>query len=172
MMVQLKNIDEADADLIAKWKSDPELSEILMSVFQQTTTEQAVHWITKNSSDPNQRLNGIYLKRDTTEELIGITRLMFIDFESKNAEFGIYIGENAARGHGVGQQALNLTLKQGFMDLGLEKIYLRVSEKNISAVKVYEKAGFCVEGILKEHYFSKGAFENIIFMALFKEQFL
>ncbi len=53
------------------------------------------------------------------------------------------------------------------MHLGLHKVYLNVFESNLRARRCYEKAGFKTEGILNEHHFSKGEYENVLVMGKF-----
>jgi len=172
MNILLKNIALSDATKISKWKSNPQLAKEIMSSFQSIDIQAAEQWIIANTEHKNQELRGIYAKNEHAEELLGISRLMFVDYESKNAEFGIYLGEKKYQGQGVGGKALRLMLKIGFEELGLLKIYLKVAEKNKRAIKLYQKLNFIQEGCLKEHYYKNGAFENVIFMALFRENFL
>lgn len=165
MELELKQIAISDAGKIAKWKSDPDLSVSIMSSSASISENEAQDWIKKNTSDPNQRLNGIY----NSKTLVGITRLMFIDFETKIAEFGIYIGDTEYQGMGIGSKALQLTINQAFEQLNLQKIFLKVNETNTPAIRLYKKFNFHAEGTLKEHYFNvkTKTFEDIIYMALF-----
>tara|TARA_B110000093_G_scaffold72323_1_gene78652 strand:- start:12316 stop:12834 length:519 start_codon:yes stop_codon:yes gene_type:complete len=172
MSVIIKNIELDDASKIAKWKSDPILAKQIMSSYSVTNVNEAENWIKKNSRDEGQWLKGIYFKNKNSEELLGITRLMFIDNISKNAEFGIYIGESKFQGMGIGKEVLDLTLKSGFIELDLEKIYLKVSESNTKAVNLYLKKNFIIEGCLKEHLYSSNGMKNILCMALFKEDYI
>ena len=75
-------------------------------------------------------------------EAVGSVYLRDIDLDTKEAEYGIFIGEEGARGKGVGTKSAKLILKYAFEELGLEKIFLRVFKDNPSAVRSYEKAGF------------------------------
>ncbi len=172
MNVKLKKINILDADKIARWKSDPILAEEIMSSFKDTNIEIAENWIRENTEDEFQRLKGIYLKKDNSIELLGITRLMYIDFYSLNAEMGIYIGETKYQNIGIGKKALNLTLELGFNELLLTKIYLKVLANNFRAINLYEKMKFRIEGRLKEHYIKNEEFEDVVCMALFKEDFI
>lgn len=73
---------------------------------------------------------------------IGSVYLRDIDREQKTAEYGIFIGEEAALGCGYGTQAARLALDYGFGTLGLARIFLRFLEDNPRAGRSYEKAGF------------------------------
>lgn len=76
------------------------------------------------------------------EEEIGSVYLRDIDREAGTAEYGIFIGEKEAFGHGYGTAAAKLALAYGFETLHLQKIFLRLLEDNEGARKSYEKAGF------------------------------
>lgn len=172
MKVVLDKIKSEDAELVAKWKSDPILSEGIMSDFNTTTVEQAREWIGINSNDPNQRLFGISFETESNKVLLGIARLMFIDFETGVAEFGIYIGENNYRNMGVGKKALDRALEIGFIELNLNKIFLKVNAKNTPAINLYNSRKFIIEGRLKEHYWNASEFEDVLYMAIFKAGYL
>jgi RimJ/RimL family protein N-acetyltransferase len=169
LRIVLEKISLEDSDRIAKWKSDPTLATLIMSNSNAVSDSDAKDWIQRNSSDPNQRLNGIYLENDCSKELLGITRLMFIDFVSEVAELGIYLGDETKRGIGLGKKAMLLTVDQAFKELKLRKLYLKVNANNEKALALYLKFEFKTEGVLKEHYYNSNAcrFEDIVYMALF-----
>ncbi|NQY10996.1 MAG: GNAT family N-acetyltransferase [Flavobacteriales bacterium] len=172
MNIELRDIALADANRIAEWKSDAELSEQIMSNFQLTSVTMATEWIKINTAHTGQLLKGIYAELQDGFKLIGVSRLMFIDVESRNAELGIYIGDNKYQGKGIGEKALGATLEMGFKELELLKIYLKVASKETRAIGLYSKLNFKIEGCLKDHYYSNGVFQKIIFMALFREDYL
>lgn len=172
MKISLKIMDKGEKEKISKWKSDQFLSKKIMSNFQITSAKEAEKWIINNTSDRNQRLLGIYINENGNDKLIGISRLMFIDFNNSNAELGIYIGDENYLNKDLGSKSLNQTLKVGFQKLKLHKIYLKVSKENIKAIKLYEKFNFKYEGCLKEHYLNDFKFEDVYYMSIFKNDFL
>mgnify|MGYP001266305344 CR=1 FL=1 len=171
--VFLADLDENSANKVAEWKSDNNLSELIMSEFKLTTIETAKDWIRKNSKMDSQILRGIYVKDkeslNRTVELVGVCRLMFIDFESRICELGIYIGNKSFRGRGIGEKAILLLLNIAFRDLKLRKVFLKVNNSNKPAVNLYKKIGFTIEGVLKEHYKSEKGYEDINYMSFFEE---
>jgi len=172
MKVVLDKMKSEDANLIAKWKSNPVLSGQIMSDFNTTTVEQARDWININTNDPNQRLLGIYFEIESKKVLLGVARLMFIDFVTRIAEFGIYIGDNNYRNMGVGKEALDRTLEIGFIELNLNKIFLKVNAQNTPAINLYKSRKFIIEGRLKEHYWNVSQFDDVLYMAIFKVNYL
>ncbi len=63
----------------------------------------------------------------------------------KEAEFRIAIHPDWT-GKGLGREVTLATLKNGFGQLGLEKIHLIVRKNNSRAAKLYENIGFAVTG--------------------------
>jgi diamine N-acetyltransferase len=169
MKIELNSITGNNKAQILKWKSDPILANEIMSEFKIVTEDEVESWINLNSNDKNQVLKGIYYTTENKKTIVGVVRLMFIDFESKNAELGIYIGDSNTRGKGIGKKALELIIKLGFKELKLNKIYLKVNSKNENAIKLYLNTGFIIEGKLEDHYYNTGTnmYEDIICMALF-----
>jgi len=72
------------------------------------------------------------------------------------------------RGKGIGQQLLATTAAAAF-DFGFSKIELEVFSTNTSAIALYEKSGFVVEGVKKRSRILDGITEDIICMAIFSE---
>lgn len=170
MRIDIDNLTPKEKFKISEWKSDRGISKLIMSQFKKTTIVQAEKWIIKNSNDRSQKLFGIYL-HSNDKKLIGISRLMFIDFESSVAELGIYIGEKKLQNKGYGSIALKKTLEYGFNILKINKIYLKVLTSNQRAINLYIKNNFKIEGHLKDHFLCENFFEDVIYMAIFKKDF-
>lgn len=63
-------------------------------------------------------------------------------------------------------------LKYGFENLGLYKVKLEVQSRNFRAIRVYEKCGFQVSGILKNEIFDGEKFSDMTCMEIFRDDFL
>ena len=98
---------------------------------------------------------------------VGSVYLRDIDHDKKDAEYGIFIGEESARGKGVGTKSAKLIIEYAFNELHLDKIFLRVHKDNVGAVKSYEKAGF-VKNDHEEIVEINGSKKEVIFMELEK----
>jgi RimJ/RimL family protein N-acetyltransferase len=73
---------------------------------------------------------------------VGTSALRAVDHRHGTAEFGILIGEPAARGHGLGTETARLMLDYAFTALGLRNVLLTCAEYNLAGRRAYEKAGF------------------------------
>ena len=166
--ISLKALEEKDLDKIFAWKNNYELANLIKTHPLPVARYEIEEWLKRNQSDKNQILWGIYdLKSD---ELLGIARLMFIDWISSNAEFGIFIGSKSGRGKGLGKETTKMVLNFAFNDANLHKVYLKVTESNAKAIGLYESCGFDKEGLLKHHFWNNGKYENIVMMGLLKNE--
>lgn len=57
-----------------------------------------------------------------------------------------------------------------FSVLELNKIYLYTNDDNVAAYRIYEKYGFQLEGILRNHKWKNGKFQNRRFYGLLKSE--
>lgn len=76
--------------------------------------------------------------------------LLNLNPRHRSAYFQIYIGNQYARGKGIGYAASKSVLRYAFDDLNLNRIWLHTNLDNVVAIKLYEKLGFIKEGIERE----------------------
>jgi RimJ/RimL family protein N-acetyltransferase len=70
-----------------------------------------------------------------------------IDRKRKKAQLWIYLG--GFRGQGIGRKAVFALLSRAFVDLALERVYIRVLATNLRAYAFYKTLGFVEEGRLR-----------------------
>ena len=58
----------------------------------------------------------------------------------------------------------------GFESLNLHRVGLEVFAENERAVRCYEACGFVREGVLRAQEFSRGAYRDILRMAVLREE--
>ena len=95
---------------------------------------------------------------------------MDVDRTHSKAEYGIFLGEDDARGRGIGTAAAKLMLRYAFEEAGLHRVYLRVLADNVPAIRSYEKAGFVKEAYLRESVFLDGVYRDVILMSVLEEE--
>jgi ribosomal protein S18 acetylase RimI-like enzyme len=69
------------------------------------------------------------------------------------------------RNQGIGKNLIKAALQKA-QSSGFTRVELTVRENNIHALALYEKFGFCVEGVKRNGVRIDGAYENLIFMGL------
>ena len=76
------------------------------------------------------------------EHPVGVTYFHSIDYEKKEADWGIYIYDSNLRGVGIGKNTLENCLEYARNRLTVSTVYLDVLKDNYRAISLYEKMGF------------------------------
>ncbi len=162
--VILRSITLEDTYNILKWRNHPSVKKNFC-LQEDLKEETHLAWF-QNKILKREVVQFIIIDK-TSNQPVGSTYLRDIDHKNHKAEFGIFIGEEMARGKGIGTSATKLIVQYGFEELGLHKIYLRVFTNNTSAIKAYEKAGFVYEGTAKDDIrLPNGNYQDITFMSI------
>ncbi|MEA4999421.1 MAG: GNAT family protein [Candidatus Limiplasma sp.] len=101
-----------------------------------------------------------------TDAYLGQTDLFSINWRLRSAEFAIVVGSEAARGRGIGREAIGILLDYAFGMLGLERVELEVAQENDRAIRCYERAGFRHEGVKRHAFMVDGQYSNLVIMAV------
>lgn len=164
--IYLRLMTAADTDMIVEWRNKDAVRKnfIYQKLF---TREGHESWI-RNKVETGQVVQMIICDA-ASDRPLGSVYIRDIDREHNKAEYGIFIGEDDARGRGVGTAAAKLMLRYCFEEEGLHRIYLRALASNLQAVRSYEKAGFVREGLLRDDVRIDGKYCDIQWMAAVSE---
>jgi RimJ/RimL family protein N-acetyltransferase len=163
--VYLRALEPSDLDRMWKWHNDSGLYEMLVGAFRHVSHAAEEAWIRQKAAYSQTEIQlAICLKEG--DQHIGNINLRSIDWVSRHAQVGVFIGEEDHWSKGYGQQAMRLILRHAFNDLGLRRVHLIVLDDNDRAIRAYEKCGFIVEGRLRQHAYKQGKFRDLIFMGI------
>ena len=126
-------------------------------------------YIKSYSNSKDGMILGIFLKKSSRH--IGNITLHLIDWRNRNAEIGILIGDKKSRGKGYATEAISLVADHAFNKLNLRKLYTGMVKGNEASKRAFEKIGFKVEGILKEHFYLNGQYLDCYRMGLLRKEF-
>jgi RimJ/RimL family protein N-acetyltransferase len=90
----------------------------------------------------------------------GFAGFVELELEARQGEAG-YAVAPAARGRGAARRSLELVTRWGFAELGLERIELRIDPSNLPSIRVAERAGYRLDGVLRNVYFKEGTRTNV-----------
>ncbi len=165
--IYLRPMTEDDAELIVAWRNKPELKRFFISQAD-FTVEGHLKWFRTMKESGRACQMMIIDKKD--DKPLGSVDIKDIDHAHHKGEYGIFIGDEAARGRGIGTEAAKLMIQYGFEKLGLHRIYLRALAGNEQAIRSYEKAGFEHEGYLKDDVCINGKYVDIVWMAIVNKE--
>ena len=169
-LVRLRALDPAmAAEPIARWELDSEYNRLGDSgpVFPPPAKR-----VREQLEAPERRGNEFTFAIHTLadDRLIGVIGLEVTQWIHGDAYVGIGIGERDDWGKGYGTDAMRVILRFAFCELNLHRVSLTVFEYNPRAIRSYEKAGFVVEGRLRDWLNREGRRWDMIHMGILREE--
>ena len=160
--VLLRPITADDTPLIVRWRNTEAVRQNF--IFREPfTAEMHTNWLNTKVAT-GAVVQYMILDRETGER-VGSVYFRDIDRRNRSAEYGVFIGEESARGKGLGSETARIFTDFGFNVLGLYRISLRLLSENTQAEKSYLNAGFKREGVFHDMVFLDGKYRDITFMA-------
>lgn len=159
----LRPFTAADADGMWEIIQDPEVVRFTFEPSTELTPEFVRSFYGARATVPD-RLD-LAVTDAATGELLGEVVLYEWDPGARSCTFRTLIGPRG-RGRGIGTEATRLIVGHGFGELGLHRIELQAWGTNHRALRVYEKAGFVVEGVRREVRSRDGEWTDEVIMAI------
>lgn len=168
--ISLQRMTENDIAKYHDWKNDFEVMTTTSPYLDTYSFNETKEFVTNVIlNNPNSKS---YMIVDIeTNNPIGITSLVNIDWKNRNAECIIDIGEKEYWGQGFGKESLSLLLQYAFLELNLKRVGLKVYSFNERAINLYTNLGFSKEGEIRENIFRNGSWYNTIIMGLLSEEY-
>jgi RimJ/RimL family protein N-acetyltransferase len=94
-----------------------------------------------------------------------------LDHQARSAEVMILIGAAEGRGKGYGTDAMVALLRYLFHQRNLHRVSLSVIAWNERAIRSYQRAGFVVEGRLRDHLYFDGRYHDQLVMSILRHEF-
>ncbi|WP_154889222.1 GNAT family N-acetyltransferase [Longibaculum muris] len=107
---------------------------------------------------------------DPAGKFIGESVINEIDWQTKSANFRIVIFDSQNCSKGIGTWVVKKTRDFAFEMLKLHRLELDVFSFNHRAQRVYEKAGFQVEGVRKDAIMDGKQYADDIIMAILEDE--
>lgn len=167
MVVVLRPYRLDDASAIAAWGRDVETTRWMGPRFREPRTVEVVRKRLEDllRSPPDD--GAFFVVADPkTGAYLGAADLTSIDRVDRRAVLSLVIARAEDRGQGRGTEALRLLLDHAFGPLALNKVELRVNAANAAALRCYQKAGFRIEGRLRDHSVVDGRLDDMLCLGL------
>lgn len=170
--LRLRAVERGDVPKFHEWVNDPEVTRGLSMYIPFSLTDEENWFESLAKRDMREKPLAIEMRKGKSWRLIGNCGTFGIDDVNRSAELGIMIGEKSEWNKGYGAEAMTLLLMHGFETLNLNRIFLRVYTENVRAVRSYEKAGFVLEGRMREAVYKHGRYDDILLMSVLRSEWM
>ncbi len=169
-LVRLRRWDPTDIDLALKWMNDPEVTYWLASRYPISRPEEEA-WLQRASNRKPGDEIGFAIETLAEGRHIGSTGLHEWKPENRTAVLGIQIGEKEFWSRGYGTDAMLTLLRFGFDEMNLNRVSLIVLAENARGIAAYRKCGFVEEGRLRQEWYQRGAYHDLLVMGVLADEF-
>lgn len=167
--VAMKSIERDDIADICRWLNDPIVTHYMFYGQMPMNLIKAEEIMNNQTQSPH---NAVFLVIDKKiKKAIGFAGLYDINPTAHKAEFRVLIGEREFWNKGYGTEITELLTYYGFDRLNLHRIWLGFTSENKGAEKAYEKAGYSVEGRLRDDIYRNSRYYDSVRMAILRDEY-
>lgn len=164
--IKLEPLSIKHLDYIMKWVNDPAVTGYFAGAQKKINKKEEKEYILNIIRSKNDRVFSVF----DGKKYIGQTSINQIYWPARNGRLFLVIVKKF-QGKGYGKIIIKKILNHAFNELNLHKIYLIVRAENEKAIYLYHRCGFRQEGVLKEEYFVKGKYWDMMRMAILKDAY-
>ncbi len=137
MNVSIRPLQEFDAQTSYSWRNDKEVFALTTAQYdREISHEMELAWIKSVLAKKDDFRCAI----EVDGQYVGNIYLTNIDAEK--AEYHIFIGDKRYWGKGIAKKASSQILIYAFEKLQLSKVFLKVKQDHIRAIRLYSNLGF------------------------------
>jgi len=151
--MNLRQLEREDLPQLRDWRNSDWLRPYVRE-YRLLNMENQEEWF-RSLSSRDVEMFGIEL----AGVLIGVCGLTHINWVNRTAEISIYVARGA-RGYGVGSEALERLEEIAFDRYNLNRIWAEIYDHNEASIKLFEKAGYLLEGRMRQHVYKEGAWRD------------
>jgi ribosomal-protein-alanine N-acetyltransferase len=153
-MIELRELKNDDRDLLVRYLNNEQVVRYLSSKIPQPYTFEDATWWTDFGSKEGAVVKAIV----ADDVLCGVIGAYKQDFEYSHAvELGYWLAQDFWN-QGIATKAVTEFTDWLFSTSDIQRIYNPVSAPNIASIKVMEKAGYTLEGVLRRSIRQHGYF--------------
>jgi len=150
----LRAIHSSELELMLAWRNAPSVRANMYTRHVVGLDEHLAWW-----SSIQGRTDQRYFMYEFNASPLGIVAFKGIDTVNRNSEWAFYASPEAQKGTGTRMEFL--ALEYAFLELQLHKLCCEVLAFNGSVIRLHQKFGFKVEGILREQHLHDEHFVDV-----------
>lgn len=169
--VRLRAIEKEDIPKLVSLRNEEETLINLFSRLPHPISTRAEELECEEGWKKKHKEDAGFLIEKLDGTIIGMCGTKKTRWKDSETTVHIFVGGNENRGQGLGTEAMQLLVRFVFEQMNLRRIKLQVFSFNERAIKSYEKAGFKVEGILRQELFRNGKYHDVIQMSILRHEY-
>jgi RimJ/RimL family protein N-acetyltransferase len=163
--VRLRPLALSDVDNMMTWVNDPDIvGNFAAFAGRGFTREEELAYIERTLRSDADKVFAI--ERASDGVYLGNVGIHQIHWPSRVGRLAVIIGARVEMGKGYGSAAIRAVLAWAFGEARLHKVWLMCFRENERAQAIYRRIGFLDEGVLREEYFHRGGWRDMVRMSI------
>ena len=150
----LRDIKPEELELMLSWRNAPTVRANMYTSHEISLAEHLAWW-----ERIQERSDLQYCMYESQGTPLGIVAFTGIDRNNQNSSWAFYASPLAPKG--TGSKMEFLALEYAFCHIQLRKLWCEVLAFNTPVIKLHQKFGFKVEGILRDQHKANERFDDI-----------
>jgi len=167
--IYLRALEPDDYKISIKWRKDDSIWNMLGGTKYFVSEAYEKSWVEKTIFDSNDLKLAICLVENN--RYIGNVYMTDIDNIKRSCHSHILIGEKDCWGYGYAREALMIAVKYMFEERNIHRIQANILESNIQSLKMHQKCGYKIEGLMRESVYKEGVYQNQYILSILKNEF-
>ena len=161
-------MEPEDYKISIKWRKDEEIWNMLGGTKYFVSEDYEKKWVENTIFESKDLKLAVCLVEN--DKYIGNVYMTDINMINRSCESHILIGEHDFWGQGYAREALMLAIKYMFEERNMHRIQANILESNVSSLKMHEKCGYKIDGILRDAVYKAGKYQNMYVLSLLNEK--
>ena len=170
-MIRLEYFTKNDFEDLMKWINTEEL---MMSwaggLFSFPLTTESLEWYINNINHPEAEAYVFKVIEENSGNIIGHISLGSLSQKNRSGRITRVFISPEARGKSYCRKMVRMVAEFGFSKLKLHRISLGVYDYNQDAIHCYLKAGFKIEGTMRENTFFNNKWYSLVEMSMLENE--
>lgn len=158
-------VDLDHLPLYEKWGNDDDIRRYRRFFFPRSSEEIKNRYVEAIRSNEKHAFEVWHMEDNCP---IGICNLHEIDWVSRTAEVGMFIGDKKYWKQGLGTEIASLITQYGFKELNLRKLKATIYRPNEGSQKIFSKIGYNIEAVLEKELFVDGEYLDMLYYVKYR----
>lgn len=166
--VYLRALEPDDYKASIKWRKDDDIWNMLGGPKYFVSEAYERKWVEDAIFNSKDLKLAICLTEN--DRYIGNVYMTDINNLNRSCTSHILIGEKDCWGKGYAKEALMLAINYMFNERNIHRIQAFILESNTQSLRMHEKCGYKIEGLLRDSIFKNGKYQNQYILSILNNE--
>lgn len=167
--IYLRALEMDDYKTSIHWRKDAQIWDMLGGTKYFVSEAYEKKWVENAIFNSKDVRLAICLSKN--DKYIGNVYMTDFDEINRSCQSHILIGDKEYWGQGYAKEALLKAIEYMFKERNINRIQAVILESNKQSLRMHQKCGYKVEGLLRKSVFKSGQYQNQYILSILREDY-